>query len=187
VDEKARTTVIDRIAKRTVVDPDTGCWLWQGALSNGYGTLSVGKRSRGAHRLSYEAHRGEVPRGLEIDHLCRVRCCVNPDHLEPVTHVENVRRGAACALRPRTTHCPRGHERVRHEAKTPSGSKYCALCRAMFQERSKLMNRQITKYRRAVREGVDEETARAQFIDPLGKLQRFTNHSKLRPAPADAY
>lgn len=73
---------------------DTGdCWEWQGALSpKGYGAFSVKSVKVGAHRFAYQEFVGPIPEGLEIDHLCRNRACVNPDHLEPVTHKANVLR-----------------------------------------------------------------------------------------------
>ncbi len=61
------------------------------------------------HRVTYETFVGPIPEGLEIDHLCRNRLCCNPVHLEAVTRKENVRRGLACALKPKKTHCSRGH------------------------------------------------------------------------------
>ncbi len=74
-----------------------GCWLWRGGTSNGYGLLHLSKNGRKtsvrAHRFAYEAMIGPIPKGLQLDHLCRVRSCVNPKHLEPVTNAENVRRG----------------------------------------------------------------------------------------------
>lgn len=77
--------------------PDLGpCWLWTAHVNDdGYGVLKVEGRTRPAHIWSYEYHVGEVPTGLELDHLCRVRACVNPWHLDPVTHAENVRRAVA--------------------------------------------------------------------------------------------
>jgi HNH endonuclease len=85
------------------------CWLWTAARTHGgYGQfgLARGKAVR-AHRLAYELTIGPIPDGLELDHLCRVRNCVNPAHLEPVTHAENMRRAvSAWAI----THCPAGHE-----------------------------------------------------------------------------
>src|SRR4051812_35687163 len=81
-------------------EPMSGCWLWTGALNyNGYGTYSWaeedGRHTYLAHRLVYIIERGPIPDGLQLDHLCRLRCCVNPDHLEPVTSGENARRGVA--------------------------------------------------------------------------------------------
>lgn len=86
-----------------VEDPDSGCWVWQKSRDqHGYGRAYVkgDRSSRLAYRVYYERLRGPVPAGLELDHLCRNPACVNPDHLEPVTHQENVRRGAACKLGP---------------------------------------------------------------------------------------
>lgn len=71
-----------------------GCWLWSGAItSTGYGHLAVNRRWVRAHRWYYEYYVGAIPEGLQLDHLCGVRHCVNPAHLEPVTQTENVRRG----------------------------------------------------------------------------------------------
>ena len=70
------------------------CWYWRGELDrHGYGVLEVCGKGKRVHRLSYEAFVGPIPAGLVIDHLCRVRDCINPDHLEPVTSQENTRRG----------------------------------------------------------------------------------------------
>lgn len=78
------------------VQVTSGCWLWTGQLNNtGYGLFWYQTGKRGAHVVLWELLRGLVPDGLELDHLCRVRRCVNPDHLEPVTHSENLLRGFA--------------------------------------------------------------------------------------------
>lgn len=100
IDESA---ILDRVK----VDA-AGCWLWQGSVNrlNGYGYVSRGL----AHRLSYELFVGPIPRDLQVDHLCRVRSCVNPEHLEAVTQRENLLRGQTVTARnAAVTHCPRGH------------------------------------------------------------------------------
>jgi hypothetical protein len=77
----------------------TPCWIWQLALSeDGYGSVSVGRSTVAAHRFYYEQRFGPIPEGLELDHLCRVRSCVNPEHLEPVDSAENTRRGLNAKL-----------------------------------------------------------------------------------------
>jgi len=96
---------IERTMDRVVFHED-GCWLFTGALKpNGYGAVEIpgpGPKSVRVHRLVYEHVVGPIPEGLDLDHLCRVRNCVNPDHLEPVTRSENLRRSpllSAAALR----------------------------------------------------------------------------------------
>lgn len=75
---------------------ENGCWDWVGSRNmQGYGRWSVMGRQYQAHRVMYEKANGQVPRGLELDHLCRNPACVNPDHLEPVTHRENMRRSVS--------------------------------------------------------------------------------------------
>lgn len=87
------------------------CWLWTGHVSvHGYGKFWADGLNLGAHRWSYQYHVGPIPEGLHLDHLCRVRNCVNPAHLEPVTCQENLRRGETLnAANLRKTHCPKGH------------------------------------------------------------------------------
>lgn len=78
---------------------DTPCWIWQGARDGqGYGHVGRGGRWVRAHRRWYEDHVGPIPEGHDLDHLCRVKLCVRPDHMEPVTHAENVRRGRGSKL-----------------------------------------------------------------------------------------
>ncbi len=92
-------------------EPNTGCWLWMGATnSHGkYGTSWLNKKSCSAHRVSYMLFVGPIPEGLELDHLCRNTFCVNPRHLEPVTRLENIRRGTQGLKNRSKTHCKHGH------------------------------------------------------------------------------
>jgi hypothetical protein len=92
------------------VEKTDSCWLWTGSTRSAYGTFWNGQRAANAHRVAYELLVGPIPEGLELDHLCRVPTCVNPAHLEPVTHAENVRRGNGWGGRhSRKTHCYQGH------------------------------------------------------------------------------
>ena len=77
---------------------ETPCWIWQLGRRGGYGEAKVDGRQVRAHRLYYERFVGTIPEGLQLDHLCRQRACVNPAHLEPVTGTENVRRGGGTKL-----------------------------------------------------------------------------------------
>jgi len=94
------------------------CWLWTAFVDRaGYGRIRGFDGRRGeslyAHRVSYELHIGPIPKGLHIDHLCRVRSCVRPDHLEAVTCAENLRRGSGVAMI-KTGRCRRGHDVAEH-------------------------------------------------------------------------
>jgi hypothetical protein len=101
-----------RILAHVEPEPNTGCWLWSGrANAAGYGTVTFRRRDQLAHRVAFELLRAPIPAGLVLDHLCRVRCCVNPDHLEPVTQAVNVRRAeqSISQVNVAKTHCPQGH------------------------------------------------------------------------------
>lgn len=94
------------------IRPDLGpCWLWTRRLfEGGYGQFSVNGFPIGAHVMAWRLLRGPVPSGLTLDHLCKVRRCVNPHHMEIVTRGENALRGdGPCAINSRKTHCHNGH------------------------------------------------------------------------------
>lgn len=105
------------------------CWEWQGCTESvsGYGafTPSTGNTVK-AHRYAYEEMVGPIPEGLHLDHLCRNRICVNPYHLEPVTCLVNVQRGARG--RAAVTHCPSGHEYAGDNLRVIRGRRYCIAC-----------------------------------------------------------
>lgn len=107
------------------------CWLWFGKKSIwGYGRLNSSGKRVAAHRVSYEIHKGRIPDGLTIDHLCRVRLCVNPSHLEAVTSKVNLLRGeGACAKNARKTHCIRGHEYTHENTDNRHEGRRCRTCR----------------------------------------------------------
>lgn len=108
------------------------CWLWQGHINKvtGYGMILINRRPESAHITSYKLAGRQIPESMELDHLCRNRSCVNPDHLEPVSHRENVLRGInACARNARTTHCPKGHPYdLFNTYYRPDGGRDCRIC-----------------------------------------------------------
>lgn len=94
-------------------EPNSGCWLWTGTMDDkGYGKLWNGTRGMLAHQYGYSLFRGPVPLGLVLDHKCRVRCCVNPDHLRAVTQRINARENSIghAAVNAAKTRCSKGHE-----------------------------------------------------------------------------
>lgn len=96
----------ERFERYIEPEPMSGCWLWVGTVTrNGYALFYSGVRYVYVHRWAYEHFVGPIPRGLQIDHKCRTRCCVNPKHLEPVTAKENSRRSPLKNL----SHCRHGH------------------------------------------------------------------------------
>jgi len=106
------------------------CWIWRASLMDGYGRLKINGRHVRASRFAYELLVGPIPEGLEPDHLCRNRACVNPAHIEPVTHQINDLRGVGVgALNARKAHCPQGHPYdLLNTYISPSGGRFCRVC-----------------------------------------------------------
>jgi hypothetical protein len=109
------------------------CWLWHGRTDrDGYGAFCANYRDYRAHRYSYMQLIGDIPEGLVIDHLCRVRNCVNPEHMEPVTGTENTMRGeGAGAQNSQKTHCKYGHEYTEENTYRYNNGKWrnCKTCK----------------------------------------------------------
>lgn len=111
------------------------CWLWTGTIDKrprkNYGKFSPGRRlTIGAHRFSFLISGQEIPKGKQLDHLCRNPSCVRPSHLEPVTRRENILRGTSpAAINARKTHCENGHPLVVRS----SGFRWCPICMAQWE------------------------------------------------------
>lgn len=123
-------TAIERVMDRVDALPD-GCIIFTGSLSeDGYGWIRDGERMRRAHQVAFEAAHGPIPDGLEIDHTCSVRNCVNPQHLEAVSHAENVRRSRARGC------IKRKHPWTPENTMWESGSRRCRACRVISRARA---------------------------------------------------
>lgn len=135
-----KRSMAERLVNLSIPEPNSGCTLWLGSLDrDGYGQVALGPRGASpamAHRAAYETFVGPIPQGLEIDHTCTNRACINPFHLEPVTHLENVHRGRLVQET-----CGRGHlfdEANTYSRTNASGriGRRCRTCFRMSQSRS---------------------------------------------------
>jgi hypothetical protein len=148
------------------VDKSGECWLWMGTKSRGYGQFYLYGRGWPAHRLAYELVIAPIPEGLQLDHLCRVRHCVNPDHLEAVTNKVNCLRGVSpWAVNARKTDCPQGHPYSGENLYTaPSGARYCRTCnRKQTRERSRERYATDAAYRESCREATARYNAKKKL------------------------
>ena len=131
----------ERFWKFVEKQPSGACWHWTGSISpSGYGRFGLRRGTMvQAHRFAYEALVGPIPEGLDLDHLCRVRNCVNPEHLEPVSRAENLRRGVGVGgkrpggmheINAAKTHCKHGHEFTPENTaiNSASGCRQCRTC-----------------------------------------------------------
>lgn len=142
-------SLVKQLLTRISVNPTTGCWEWTGTrnASGRYAAVQTADGQRLAHRVSYEAFKQPTPDGLQIDHLCRVTYCVNPDHLEAVTPAENLRRAgfpaAGTNARQAKPTCPQGHPRNEENTGVNNrGQRFCRVCararyRAWYSQNSK--------------------------------------------------
>jgi hypothetical protein len=135
----------EKITSKFMPEPMSGCWIWIGAIGKGgYGNISYWKEKKTyrAHRLIYQILVGPIPQGLELDHLCRNRRCVNPAHLEPVTRLENLLRGQTVVAHNSTKNfCNKGHslsgDNVRMHLKRFRTCRICfnAMARTAYHKR----------------------------------------------------
>lgn len=134
---------IDRFESRIERVPGVGCWIYTGQqLPNNYGYFVIKKKHIYAHRFSWMIYRGNIPDGFVVDHLCSVRECVNPSHLEPVSQKENVRRtifrGRNRSQFSGATHCVHGHEFTEENTRRRGGRRLCRSCGRSRQKKYRL-------------------------------------------------
>lgn len=174
--ERADGSPLERWWQKVNKDGPSGCWLWTGGVDRGgYGQFDViidGKHTNHrAHRWGYEQLVRPLAADEPLDHLCRVHACVNPDHLEPVTHQQNVNRGVAGEANASKTHCPQGH--AYDEVNTyvsDRGGRQCRTCmRATGAERTR-------RFRERQRDGTVVQPA-----DRCRNGHEFTEANTYRP------
>ena len=126
------------------------CWLWTGThVEQGYGYFSLRGKSVLAHRFSYQLKFGNIPAGLQLDHTCRVKDCVNPAHLEAVTHSENQRRKWGYRNNTPKTKCVRNHPLNKESIYVDKrGRKSCKSCKALSSKQYQLRNKEALKHAR---------------------------------------
>ncbi len=124
-----------RLMRLSIPEPNTGCWLWLGTLSKaGYGRIMIRRQQKRAHRVAYEYFKGPIPPGLDLDHLCFTKVCINPDHLEPVTRSVNMKRALHVIANRQRTHCRHGHVLNTVDC---YGRRFCLMCRRAYDRRRK--------------------------------------------------
>ena len=118
-----------RFWAKVAFSDETECWYWTASFNrDGYGQFKILGSYEGAHRWAWECCNGPVPEGMELDHLCRNRRCVRPDHLDAVTHRENCRRGSRGLLRSPAEQCVRGHEFTPINTRLSQRERICRSC-----------------------------------------------------------
>jgi len=124
-----RKRSIEDVFRKLIPIPESGCWIWEGCTARGYGVSFKFNGTTRVHKIIYEWTHGPVPEGKVLDHLCRVRCCANPDHLEVVTAVENTLRGSGItAINKQKRHCKHGHELTNENVRLVKGGRSCKQC-----------------------------------------------------------
>lgn len=134
------TEVRERILAKVRRQEGGSCWVFTGSHSAGYPQIWWNGRQHLAHRVMYQITVGAIPAGNQIDHTCRLKSCVNPDHLEPVTPRENMLRAGmpAASYQLAKTHCPSGHPYDEANTyRTRAGHRLCRMCHRLFARRKK--------------------------------------------------
>mgnify|MGYP002335908730 CR=1 FL=1 len=146
IPRKRRKSASEKFEELYIPVTESGCWIWMGTVKeHGYGVIGENYKNIRAHRLAYEKYRGPIPKGLVLDHLCRVPSCVNPWHLEPVTDAENFARGRHPNRE--KTHCKNGHPLsgenlyIYPENKKGSVRRSCKTCRKEYKIRFMAKNK----------------------------------------------
>lgn len=178
-----------RIREKVEMVTESGCWIWMGALSDGYGSVNSKHVDTGkAHRAVFVLLRGALPANLTLDHGCRVRCCVNPDHLKPMPHADNVLLGEGpTAKNRRKTHCKRGH--LLPVEPNKGRSRECRSCKPIQDAEWAARNpERVRKHHRAYyeRHSEDErERARRESIKrkETGYYRTWRENRKKKEAP----
>lgn len=138
----------DRILAKSSVD-ESGCWIWQMKIDrHGYGKITVMGKQCLAHRISYEQFMGSIPDSKPLDHLCRVRCCVNPFHLEPVSDAENALRGNSPNIVAfRENRCRKGHPMTKDNVYVEQKGRRCRRCYLQWKRDFRRNNREALRGR----------------------------------------
>lgn len=174
---KDHTPASERWKTSYEVDDHTDCWVWTGPYDgNGYGTISEGAKKRHmAHIFVYRQLAGPVTAGMELDHKCRNRACVNPKHLEPVPHRINVQRGDAGIVNAGKTHCKYGHEFTPANTiiRKDKGWRQCRTC-------CRVANREAQRKRRAEERLSQPERAYCKHGHVLSPDNLYIGHDGAR-------